>query len=54
MSHEIDYKIHCDDMPAVEIELDLSAAIRAMLFMEDRKYESRGIGRLFGKMISGD
>src|SRR6185503_11648602 len=39
MAHEIDYKIHGDDMQAVEIELDPMEAVRAevgaMLFMED-------------------
>jgi uncharacterized protein (TIGR00266 family) len=39
MVHDIDYKIHGDDMQAVEIELDPSEAVRAeigaMLFMEE-------------------
>jgi uncharacterized protein (TIGR00266 family) len=62
MAHDIDYKIHGDDMQAVEIELDPSEAVRAevgaMLFMEEdiQMETSTGGGVLSGlkRIVSGE
>lgn len=62
MAHEIDYKIHGDDMQAVEIELDPSEAVRAevgaMLFMEDgitmQTGTSGGIFQGLKRIVSGE
>lgn len=58
MAHDIDFKIIGDNMQAVEIELDPSESVRAevgaMFCMEDDiQDESRGIGGLLGRIISG-
>ena len=54
IAHEIDYKIHGDDMQAVEIELDPNEAVRAevgaMLLMEEGIEMQTGTG---GGMFSG-
>ena len=62
MAHDIDFKIHGDDLQAVEIELDPSEAVRAevgaMLYMEDdiQMETSTGGGMFQGlkRIISGE
>jgi uncharacterized protein (TIGR00266 family) len=62
MAHDIDYKIHGDDMQAVEIELDPSEAVRAevgaMLCMDDdiQMQTSTGGGVFQGlkRIVSGE
>jgi uncharacterized protein (TIGR00266 family) len=62
MAHEIEYKIHGDDMQAVEIELDPQEAVRAevgaMLYMEDsiqmQTNTGGGIFKGLKRIVSGE
>ncbi|MBP6334065.1 MAG: TIGR00266 family protein [Bacteroidia bacterium] len=62
MAHEIEYKIHGDDMQAVEIELDPQEAVRAevgaMLYMEDgiemQTGSGGGIFQGLKRIVSGE
>lgn len=61
-AHEIDYKVHGDDMQVVEIELDPGEAVRAevgtMLYMEDGIEMQTGAGggifKSLKRMVAGE